>query len=61
MEFAVKTFWVDIYKKIPKPQIGAVRSTFAESEVRHADAYAHLLEILGLNEEFKKNKRSFSY
>jgi len=54
IEVAVKTFWSDIYKKMPKPEIGAVGATFAESEVRHADAYAHLLELLGLNEEFKK-------
>ena len=37
---------------MPKPEIGAVGATFAESEVRHTDAYAHLLEILGLNEAF---------
>lgn len=54
IEVAVKTFWGDIYKKMPKPEIGAVGATFAESEVRHADAYAHLLEILGLNDEFTK-------
>ena len=53
IEVAVKTFWGDIYKKIPKPEVGAVGATFAESEVRHTDAYAHLLEILGLNEVFK--------
>ncbi len=56
IEVAVKTFWGDIYKKMPKPEIGAVGATFAESEVRHADAYAHLLEILGLNSEFTKIK-----
>ena len=54
IEVAVKTFWGDIYKKIPKPEVGAVGATFAESEVRHTDAYAHLLEILGLNSEFSK-------
>ena len=54
IEVAVKSFWGDVYKKMPKPEIGAVGSTFAESEVRHADAYAHLLEILGLNNEFKR-------
>lgn len=53
IEVAVKTFWGDVYKKIPKPEVGAVGATFAESEVRHTDAYAHLLEILGLNEIFK--------
>jgi ribonucleoside-diphosphate reductase beta chain len=53
IEVQVKTFWGDIYKKMPKPEIGAVGQTFAESEVRHTDAYAHLLELLGLNEEFR--------
>lgn len=52
IEVAVKSFWGDVYKKMPKPEIGAVGATFAESEVRHTDAYAHLLEILGLNEIF---------
>jgi len=56
VEVAVKTFWGDIYKKMPKPEIGAVGATFAESEVRHMDAYSHLLEILGLNNEFTKIK-----
>jgi ribonucleoside-diphosphate reductase beta chain len=54
IEVAVKTFWGDIYKKMPKPEIGSVGATFAESEVRHADAYSHLLELLGLNGEFEK-------
>jgi ribonucleoside-diphosphate reductase beta chain len=54
IEVAVKTFWGDIYKRMPKPEIGAVGFTFAESEVRHMDAYSHLLEILGLNDEFKR-------
>lgn len=53
IEVAVKTFWGDLYKKMPKAEVGAVGATFAESEVRHADAYAHLLEVLGLNAEFK--------
>ncbi len=56
IEVAVKTFWGDIYKKLPKPEIGAVGFTFAESEVRHMDAYSHLLEILGLNDEFSRIK-----
>lgn len=56
IEVSVKTFWGDVYKKMPKPEIGSVGFTFAESEVRHQDAYAHLLEILGLNDEFKKIK-----
>lgn len=54
VEVAVKTFWGDLYHRMPKPEIGSVGYTFAESEVRHHDAYSHLLEILGLNEEFEK-------
>ena len=54
IEVAVKSFWGNIYNKMPKPEIGSVGATFAESEVRHFDAYSHLLEILGLNEEFSK-------
>jgi ribonucleoside-diphosphate reductase beta chain len=53
IEIAVKTFWGDIYKKLPKPEIGSVGATFAESEVRHADAYSHLIQLLGLNSEFE--------
>ena len=58
IEVSVKTFWSDLYHKLPKPEIGSVGATFAESEVRHHDAYSHLLEILGLNDEFKKLKRN---
>ena len=58
IEVAVKNFWGDVYHKIPKPEVGAVGATFAESEVRHTDAYSHLLEILGLNEEFKNLKKN---
>jgi len=57
IEVAVKSFWGDIYHRLPKPEIGSVGVTFAESEVRHHDAYSHLLEILGLNEEFKNLKK----
>ena len=53
IEVAVKSFWGDIYKRMPKPEIGNVGATFAESEVRHADAYSHLIQLLGLNGEFE--------
>jgi len=56
VEVAVKSFWGDLYHRMPKPEIGSVGYTFAESEVRHHDAYSHLLEILGLNDEFEKLK-----
>jgi len=53
IEVNVKTFWADMYKRMPITEVGDVGMTFAESEVRHKDAYARLLRILGLDEEFK--------
>ena len=54
VEVAVKNFWGDLHNRMPKPEVGAVGATFSESEVRHHDAYSHLLEILGLNDEFDR-------
>ncbi len=53
IEVSVKTFWADLYKRMPITEIGDVGMTFAESEVRHKDAYARLIRILGLEDEFK--------
>lgn len=52
IEVAVKRFWADLYKFIPKPEGDDVGVTFGESEVRHKDAYLHLLELLGVDDEF---------
>ena len=52
IEVQVKTFWAKIGDKMPKPEIQAVGVTFGESEVRHADAYSNLIELMGLNERF---------
>ncbi|MDN6195650.1 MAG: ribonucleotide-diphosphate reductase subunit beta [Atopostipes suicloacalis] len=54
VEVTVKDFWGDLRHRMPKPELSSVGYTFSESEVRHHDAYAHLLELLGLNEEFKQ-------
>ena len=53
IEVNVKTFWADLYKRLPITEVGDVGMTFAESEVRHKDAYARLLRILGLEKEFQ--------
>ena len=53
IEVNVKTFWADMYKRMPITEVGDVGMTFAESEVRHKDAYARLLRILGLEKEFQ--------
>ena len=54
IEVNVKTFWSEIFKQIPKPEVGSVGHTFAESEVRHMDAYSHLLDILGIEDDFSE-------
>lgn len=54
VEVAVKPFWGDIHKTLPKPEFNNLGATFAESEVRHSDGYARLIEVLGLTNEFKK-------
>jgi len=54
IEVQVKTFWADIYEEMPKAEIGSVGMTFAESEVRHMDAYSHLLDVLGITEDFEE-------
>lgn len=54
VEVAVKKFWGRLGDRLPKPEFEQVGVTFAESEVRHSDAYSHLLEVLGLNQDFDK-------
>lgn len=54
VEVSVKKFWGRLGDRLPKPEFEQVGATFAESEVRHADAYSHLLEVLGLNADFDK-------
>ncbi len=54
VEVGVKTFWGDLYKYFPKPEINGLGATFAECEFRHSEAYSRLLEVLGYNDEFEK-------
>lgn len=54
VEVGVKTFWGDLYKHFPKPEINGLGATFSESEFRHSEAYSRLLEVLGYNDEFEK-------
>lgn len=54
VEVNVKRFWGELYRYFPKPEMDDVGGTFAESEVRHKDAYSFLLEKLGLNEMFSE-------
>ena len=54
IEVTVKRFWADIYYKFPKPEVDAVGVTFAESEVRHADAYSSYLVLTMTSLKFMK-------
>jgi len=53
VEVGVKTFWGDLYRYFPKPEINGLGFTFAESEFRHSEAYSRLLDVLGYNKEFE--------
>lgn len=53
VEVGVKEFWGNIYKYFPKPEFNNLGATFAESEVRHSEAYARLLEVMGYNNDYK--------
>jgi ribonucleoside-diphosphate reductase beta chain len=52
IEISVKRFWADLGKRFPKAEFEQVGIVFGESEVRHADAYSHLLQVLDLNDDF---------
>ena len=54
IEVTVKMFWTKLSDRLPKPEIAEVGVTMGESEVRHANAYAELLNQLGLNEAFSE-------
>lgn len=53
IEVSVKKFWGNLGQRFPKAEFEQVGYTFAESEVRHADAYSHLLQVLNLNADFE--------
>lgn len=52
IEISVKKFWTRLGDRFPKAEFDQVGVTFGESEVRHSDAYSHLLEVLGMNKDF---------
>lgn len=53
VEVSVKKFWSRIGDRLPKPELEEVGTSFGESELRHSAFYAKLLDLLGLNDEFK--------
>ena len=60
VEVNVKRFWSNIYDIFPNPEMSKVSVTFAESEARHADAYAALLDKLMLYDVFDKELDSIN-
>lgn len=54
VESKVKSFWVEIGKMFPKSEFEELGAVIGNNEVIHAHAYTHILELMGLNEEFTK-------
>lgn len=54
IEVAVKSYWSNIGKLLPHPEIGDMGSVFGGIEVIHSWAYSEILSVLGFEEEFEK-------
>lgn len=54
VEVAVKSYWGNIGKLLPKPEIADMGAVFGGIEVIHSKAYAEILTKLGLEEEFEQ-------
>ena len=52
VEVSVKSYWSNVGKLIPKPEISEMGSVFGGVEVIHSRAYSEILTKLGLNDEF---------
>lgn len=52
IEVSVKKFWTKLGDRFQRAEFDQVGVTFGESEVRHSDAYARLIEVLGLEHLF---------
>jgi ribonucleoside-diphosphate reductase beta chain len=53
VEVAVKSYWSNIGKLLPKPEIADMGAVFGGVEVIHSKAYAEILTKLGLEDEFE--------
>jgi len=54
VEVAVKSYWGNIGKLLPKPEIADMGAVFGGVEVIHSKAYAEILTKLGLEAEFEQ-------
>jgi ribonucleoside-diphosphate reductase beta chain len=55
IEIAVKTFWGKLGENLPNPSLQDLGFVMANVEVIHNEAYARLLEVLGITEVFEEN------
>lgn len=53
VEVAVKSYWSNIGKLIPHPEIAEMGAVFGGIEVIHSKAYSEILSKLGFNDEFQ--------
>lgn len=53
IEVDIKKFWKRFGDRMPRAEFDQVGVCFADSEVRHADAYSKLLDATGLNDRFR--------
>ena len=53
VEVSVKSYWSNIGKLLPKPEIADVGATFGGNEVIHSRSYSQILSELGLDDEFQ--------
>lgn len=53
VEVAVKSYWSNIGKLFPKPDIADVGATFSGNETIHSRAYSRILDVLNLHGNFK--------
>lgn len=54
VEVAVKSYWSNIGKLLPKPEIADLGAVNGGVEVIHSRAYSEILDKLGLNDEFQE-------
>lgn len=54
VEVAVKSYWANIGKLLPKPEIADMGAVFGGVEVIHSKAYAEILSKLGLEDQFNQ-------
>jgi len=53
IEVAVKSYWSNIGKLLPVPEIAEMGSVFGGVEVIHARSYSKILDKLGFNDEYQ--------